>query len=214
MRILLFIILLIESTFTFSQNEGYVSSVEISAGLLYPNKSKFGNPIQSSFNEAFESQKQFVALKIEHPRNYSKQNLGAEIGINYYLNQTKSIGDTVKLNWFANTVYAVYKYDLIPKNTYIDVLLCGGGQLGAQRLIINDGTNTVYKNFNAAIIPQVEIKIQPIKRFCFGVQANYIYDLTKGAWKKKTGNDFVIDDSKFSGFSVNAYLAWCWNTFY
>lgn len=213
MRTILLILLILCAEFFFAQNDTHVSSTEISAGLFYPNKSQFKNSIESMFNETFESPKQFFSLKIEHPRNYSKHNQGGEVGINYYLNQTRNFGDTMKLNWFANSMYAILKFDLLRNNKYVDVLLCGGGQIGAQRIIVEHGSQSVYKNLNVAIMPQVEIKVQPIKRFCFGIQSFYLYDISKGNWKKKQGEDFIFDYSKFTGLAVNAYLAWCWDGF-
>lgn len=178
-------------------------------GYFIPLASNYKNPIESKFKDEFNSPKQYVGLSLEHPRGYGKRNEAGEVGFNYYINQTKNIGDTIKLNWFANNFYVIIKYDLFPKNKYIDLFFCGGGLIGSQRLIVDKKSSQVYRNFNACIVPQIELRIQTIKRISFGFEANFLYDLTNPKWKNRS-NNYLFDNSKFTGTTVNFFVGWCW----
>lgn len=178
-------------------------------GYFTPLTSNYKNPIETTFKNEFDSPKQFIGLSLEHPRGYGKRNKAGEVGLNYFLIQTKNIGDTVKLNWFAYNFYVVLKYDVFPKNKYIDLFFCGGGLVGSQRIIVDDKTTQVYRNYTACIIPQIELRIQTIKRISFGFEASFLYDLTNPKWKNRS-NTYLIDNSKFTGTTANVFIGWCW----
>lgn len=178
-------------------------------GNFIPLTSDYKNPIETTFQSQFNSPKQFVGLSLEHPRGYGKRNICAEVGINYFINQTKNIGDTLKLNWFANNFYWLFKYDLFPQNKYVDLFICAGGLVGSQRIIVDNKSSQVYKNFNACVVPQIELRIQTIKRISVGIETNFLYDLTSKKWKNHP-NSYYLDNSKFTGTTINIFVGWCW----
>jgi hypothetical protein len=186
------------------------NSWKASYGLFYPLTSKYKNPISTSFQNAFNTPKQSVGIALEHARGYGKVNVCGELGINYFYNQIIHIGDSIKLNWFGNNMYFILKYDLFPKNKYIDLFICGGALIGSQRIIITDKSSEVYRNFNAALIPQLELRIQTIKRISLGVEANFIYDLTDPKWKRNGTENYLLDKSSFSGTQMKFFIGWCW----
>lgn len=174
-----------------------------------PSAGNYKNPIETAFKSAFNSPKQFVGLRLEHPRGYGKRNICGEYGITYFINQRKNIGDTLKLNWFANNFYLILKYDLLPQNKYIDLFMCGGALVGSQRIIVNGRSTQVYRNFYACALPQIELRIQAIKQISLGFEASYLYDLTNPRWKSRSGG-YLLNHSKFSGATANVFIGWCW----
>ena len=91
---------------------GSISKVATASLLARNNKVPLRERKQITFKNEFNSPKQYVGISLEHPRGYGKRNLCGEYGINYFINQTKNLGDTLKLNWFANNFYLIFKYDL------------------------------------------------------------------------------------------------------
>ena len=185
------------------------NSLKATYGYFIPLTSNYKNPLETTFKNEFNSSKQYVGISLEHPRGYGKRNLCGEYGINYFINQTKNLGDTLKLNWFANNFYLIFKYDLFPKNKYVDLFACVGGLVGSQRIIVDNKSTQVYRNFNACVVPQLELRIQTIKRISFGFEASFLYDLTSPKWKNRS-NTYLLDNSKFTGTTANFFVGWCW----
>ena len=178
-------------------------------GYFIPLTSSYNNPIETTFKNNFNSPKQFVGIRLEYPRNVGKSRRYGELGANYFINQTKNIGDTLKLNWFAYNFYFSLKYDLFKKNKYVSLLLCAGGLVGSQRIVVDNKSSQAYNNFNASLVPQIQLRVQPIKRISLGIEASFLYDLTNPKWKNHS-NTYLLDNSKFTGTTVNFFIGWCW----
>ena len=208
---LLIIIFILKTTFISGQafTSDNRNSLKATYGYFTPLTNKYKNPIETTFKNEFNSPKQFVGLRLEHPRGYGKRNICGEYGLSYFINQTKNIGDTLKLNWFANNFYLIVKYDLFPKNKYVDLFVCGGGLIGSQRIIVDNKSTQVYRNLNASIVPQLELRIQPIKRISLGIEGSFLYDITNPKWKNRS-KTYSLDNSKFTGTTVNFFVGWCW----
>ncbi|MBS1636909.1 MAG: hypothetical protein JST26_13410 [Bacteroidetes bacterium] len=185
------------------------NSLKASYGYFVPWARYYKNPIETRFGTTFSSPRPFVALSLEHPRGYGSRNICGEYGVSYFLNQTKNPGDTLTLHWFANNFFLVLKYDMFPQNKYIDLFICGGGLVGSQRIIVDDKERRVYRNFNAALIPRVELRVQTVKRISLGLEAAFLYDLSNTRWKSRP-DTWSPDHSAFTGTTLNAFVGWCW----
>lgn len=206
-----FTLCLVLKLFTISGQSKFVdhgNGVKLYYGQFYPTSYKYKSPVNDLFQPVFKAPLPLISIGIEHPRGRN-QKLTAEWGINYYLNQTKNIGDTLRLNWFANNMYWMFKYDLLKKSRYIHFFVCGGAFIGSQRIIIKDKSTHVYRNFNAALVPQLELRIQPVSRISFGADINFMYDFTSPRWKHRGASDYNLGHSGFSGTQIKFFLGWC-----
>ncbi len=209
---LLLLIFITLTTLGYSQTVDYYrNTVKASYGLFSPLSKQYHNPIGRAFNEVFENPKAFIGLQMDHPRAIGTKNISGEYGINYFLNQTKTIGDSVKLNWFANNFSLIIKADLLPRNRYIDFYLGIGPLIGSQRLIVKERTTEVYRNFNAALVPVVELRLQFMKRICIGAEGRFLYDLSNPSWKRHGSIHYDLDHSNFSGTTLRFFIGWCFD---
>lgn len=212
MRKTFIICILVLTTQCFSQ-KSFVSdnrnSLKLTYGLFYPIKNQFRNPIENS-NNTLDNPMPFISLGHEHPRGYGKRNDFPELGVNYFLNQIRINPDGTKTNWFAGSLYFIYKYDLFPKNKYFDLYVGGGGLIGTQALTVKKNTTVTYLNFNASILPHLEFRAQPIKRISVGVSANFLYDGTLSKWFAFGNRTYPISYTKFTGTMVKFFIGWCY----
>lgn len=185
------------------------NSLKLTYGLFYPMKNEFRNPIENSGGN-LNNPIPFLSFGIEHPRSYGKQNKCHEFGFNYFLNQIKINPDNSKTNWCAGSLYFVLKFDLFPQNKYLDLFVGGGGLVGSQFLSAKSSSRETYFNFNAAIIPHLELRIQTIKRISIGACANFLYDGTLSKWYTFDSKTYPINYTKFSGTMVKFFIGWCW----
>lgn len=121
-----------QNTFT-SDNR---NSIKLSYGVFYP----FNNQFRNS-TEKIKQPLPFISLLLEHPRGYGERNRCGEMGTSYFLNQIKTNSDSTKTSWSAFNVYGVLKFDLFPKNKYIDLFLGGGVLVGSQIFITKKNRN-------------------------------------------------------------------------
>lgn len=185
------------------------NSVKLNYGLFYPLKSQFRNPI-ADLNSSLNEPLSFLSLGLEHPRGYGKKNICGEYGINYFMNQSKTSPDTVKTHWFAISVYFIYKYDVFPQNKYIDVFVGVGPQIGEQFLSHRKKGLEIYRNFNASLIPHLELRLQPVKRLSVGASVNFLFDFTQSKWKTFDSKTYPVNYTKFTGTTAKFFLGWCW----
>lgn len=212
MRNSIIVLFLILGVRTFSQ-ESFQSdnrnSAKFSYGLFYPLKSQFRNPLadlRSSLPEPVPS----LGIGLEHPRGYGRRNVCFEYGITYFMNQRTVSPDSVKTNWFAFNVYYLYKYDVFPRNKYIDLFVGLGPQVGGQFLTLRKSGAEIYRNFNLSLIPHLELRLQPLKRISLGASADFLFDLTGSKWKTFDARTYPVNYTKFTGMSLKFFAGWCW----
>ncbi|MBK8369429.1 MAG: hypothetical protein IPL10_19165 [Bacteroidetes bacterium] len=185
------------------------NSLKLTYGLFYPIRKQFRNPIENS-NNTLDNPMPYISFGIEHPRGYGRKNNFPEFGANYFLNQIRINPDGTKTNWFAGSLYGVFKFDLFPKNKYFDLYVGYGGLIGAQMLTAKKTSTETFFNFNASIIPHLEFRAQPIKRISIGVSANFLYDGTLSKWLTFDSKTYPINYTKFTGTMVKFFVGWCY----
>lgn len=185
------------------------NSVKLNYGLFYPIKSQFRNPIQNS-NNTLDNPMAFISVGVEHPRGYGRRNNFFELGVNFFLNEERTNPDLTKTNWFAGSLFMVYKYDIFPKNKYLDFYFGIGGLLGTQLLTVKQTNTETYFNFNASIMPHAELRIQPLKRISIGASADFLYDGTKTKWYTFDARTYPIGYTRFTGTILKFFIGWCW----
>lgn len=212
MRIKIIVFFLMPGVWAFAQ-ESFQSdnrnSVKFSYGLFYPLKNQFRNPLadtKASLTEPMPS----MGIGLEHPRGYGRRNVCFEYGINYFMNQHKTSPDSVKANWFAFNLYYLYKYDIFPRNKYIDLFACIGPQFGGQFLSLRKNGRDIYRNFNLSLVPYLELRIQPLKRISVGAAAGFLFDITGSKWKTFDAGTYPVNYTKFTGLSAKFFAGWCW----
>jgi hypothetical protein len=210
-KLLICILTLLCSTSGFCQTlpiPDYKRAYRISFGLVYPLKDHFRNPIEN-FHNNLKEPFSYVSLGYEHPRESGKKkNIYTEGGFNYFLNQIRLNPDSTKTNWCAMSLYMNKKYDLFPKNRYVDLLIGYGGLFGWQIMTVKKQQRETFRNFNASIYPHLELRIQPSMNISFGLSANFLYDGTQSKWKTFGKKEYSVDYTKFSGSLVNFSILW------
>jgi hypothetical protein len=177
-----------------------INEVKIGFGNFYPLKNQFRNPLEN-LNSTLNKPIHFVSLSAGHLNR-------AEGGFTYFLNQVKYTPDKTKTNWSAINFHVIYKKDLTPSSKYFKIFVGLGGIIGEQFVIVKTDKTKVFRNFNATLIPQLEVRINPTQRVAIGFTSNFLYDITKSKWRSFDSKQYVINYTKFSGTTASINVIW------
>jgi hypothetical protein len=194
----------------FSQTSDYWPNwhqVKIGYGVLNLNREFYKNPLEIISDSKFKKSMEVITLEGSVKHNI-EVNRTMEFGFLYYLPQTMELSDSLSAKRTGYNTYVIFKYDLLPKTKIIDLFVGGGVSLGRHYLYINDGNSSSYRNYNASVLPQIDLEIRPLKRLAFSAEANFLSDLTFQKWKSKNPA-YLIAPTRFGGtllrFSVSFF---------
>lgn len=202
MRFLMVLIALLCFRDCFSQKSKNVFTNEVKFGFgnFYPLKNQFRNPLEN-LNSTLNKPIHFVSFSRGHCNR-------AEIGVTYFLNQISYTQDKTKTNWSAINFHYIYKKNLTSSSKYFKILVGLGGIIGEQFVIVKTDETKVFRNFNATLIPQLEVRINPAKRVAIGFTTNFLYDITKSKWRSFASKQYIINYTKFSGTTASINVIW------
>jgi hypothetical protein len=102
---------------------------------------------------------------------------------------------------------SLYGKDVIPGSIVALVLAPGidWGVLTMKRTLVGNGA--LYKNGYIAPLGRAELRFVfgPI---ALGARGIYRFDITKDAWKQKSGPEFVLPGTKNTGTSIEFFIGW------
>ena len=202
MKPCLFIFALTCTINCFSQSDStkYLNRLKVGYGNFYPLKSNFGSSLKH-LNNQYDYPLHCIYITVEHQKF-------SDLGFTYFINQIKYNPDHAKTNWFATNFHHILKYNLTSKNKYMSLFVGGGALFGAQFITVRKDETETFRNFNASLVPHLELRIRATKRLGVGLVSNFLFDLTKPTWKSFEKTRYSVSDNKFSGTMVNLYIGW------
>lgn len=209
----LLLALLLLSNYTFAQKafDGKVF-FSIKAGIAQGNNEiDFVKQNNFDVKSLYDNQISFFEISMSSTNNASfsdaslfKMAGGASWKYFYPVHSNDSLGTKFSGYLFGTDVYGI---NFLPKAKWIDFLICGGFNMGSKK--VRADNKIKYKNWIFAPRITSELRFVISKKFTFSAKAEAQYDITKGRFKSKKGEDILnLEGFKYHPVMLSAGIGW------
>lgn len=185
-------------------------SIGLQSGAFFADFSDLNFSLKQQYGQGLRNYSYSIGASLEGLRQTERDfNYNSILSYHFFPLTETSILDSLKFRLQGFQVgYAIGK-DVFPNVKWFDLGIYAGFSTGRFRLFKQDPGLTYeflhYRNpfFSPKVIVEPRVNL---KRFVWAIRAEYLLDVSKGAWKTRDGRATPIGDVKSSGVFIQAYL--------
>lgn len=209
----LLLILLLITNYTLSQ-EIFNSKIifGVNAGVAIDNNEKsFVEANGYKTNSLYDNNISFVELSVSSTNNSSREGkylkvAGSVMTFKYFYRTYAN--DSVRTKYSGNLFgFDIYGLNFLPKQKWVDFVLSTGLNMGSKKVRIE--RKVKYKNWIFAPRITSELRFIVSQKFAVSAKAEAQYDITKGRFKHKKGDDVLsLEGFKYNPIMFSAGIGW------
>jgi len=185
-------------------------SIGLQSGAFFADFSDLNFSLKQQYGQGLRNYSYSIGASFEGLRKTERDfNYNSILSYHFFPSTETNISDSIKFRLQGFQVgYAIGK-DVFPNVEWFDLGLYAGFNTGRFRLFKQDPAITYeflqYRNpfFSPKIIVEPRVNL---RRFVWAIRAEYLMDVSKGAWKTRDGRALPLGDVRSSGPFIQLYL--------